>query len=88
MYNLAIADTPAKKKIGLSRLKKLPQGCGMIFVYQKPVDHGFTMKDTSIPLTIIFLDKNFEVIEVFSCRPFQAKSVKPSKPYSYVIEIW
>ena len=86
-YTLWIADTPEKQKLGLSGIKKLPKKHGMIFVYDSPVDYPFTMEKTSIPLTIMFLDKNFNVIDVFNCRPFQKKSVRPSSKYSYVVEI-
>ena len=60
----------------------------MIFTYDSDVDHGFTMEKTKIPLTIIFLDKNFNVVDSFKCRPGQQGSIKPRrKNYRYVIEI-
>lgn len=86
-YNLVVADTPEKKRIGLSRVKKLPNRCGMLFVYNTPVNHAFTMEKTSIPLTIIFLDDKMNILEVFKCRPYQKKKVRPKSDYSYVIEI-
>lgn len=86
-YTLAIADTPIKKKIGLSQVTKLPSLCGMLFVYKRPVDHAFTMKNTSIPLTIIFLDQDYKILETFKCGPFDSSYIKPSQNYSYVIEI-
>ena len=86
-YTLAIADTPIKKKIGLSHVTKLPSLCGMLFVYKRPVNHVFTMKNTNIPLTIIFLDKSMKILEVFKCRPLEKRKVRPKSDYSYVIEI-
>lgn len=87
MYNLWVADTPNKKRIGLSGIRKLPNKCGMIFVYDHDVDHAFTMKNTHIPLTIIFLDSKFKIIDVFNCKPREKRHVSPSKKYRYVIEI-
>jgi len=86
-YNLVIADTPKKKSVGLSMVSKLPKGSGMIFIYNYPVKHAFTMENTSIPLTIIFLDSSFKILEVFKCGPFHKKKIQPSEKYSYVIEI-
>ena len=86
-YTLWVADTPSKRKLGLSNISKLPPRCGMIFVYDKPVNHAFTMANTKIPLTIMFLNKDFKVLEVFKCRPFEKKKVRPKSDYSYVIEI-
>lgn len=87
-YNLWVADTPQKKRLGLSPLGSLPRGWGMIFTYDSDVHHGFTMEKTKIPLTIIFLDKNFNVVDSFKCRPGQKGSIKPeNKNYRYVVEI-
>lgn len=86
-YTLAVADTLKKKKIGLSRLIKLPPRCGMLFVYNTPVNHAFTMEKTSIPLTIIFLDDKMNILEIFKCRPLEKRKVRPKSDYSYVIEI-
>ena len=86
-YTLAIADTPIKKKIGLSKVKDLPRNCGMLFVYSTPVDHSFTMKNTSVPLNIIFLDRNMNYLSSFKCSAYSKKKIKPEKSYSYVIEI-
>lgn len=87
MYNLWVADTPSKKRIGLSRINKLPKRHGMIFVYDEDVDHSFTMKNTNVPLTIIFLDSKFNIIDVFNCKPRQKKKIFASKKYRYVVEI-
>jgi len=86
-YTLWVADTPKKKLDGLSRITHLPNRHGMIFVYDKDVDNSFTMKNTSIPLQIIFLDSNFNVVGSFMCRPYTKKSVRPNSSYRYVIEI-
>ena len=87
IYNLVVADTPKKKRLGLSRVSKLPSRCGMLFVYRTPVNHAFTMEKTSIPLTLIFLDSQMNIMEVFKCRPFEKRKVRPKSDYSYVIEI-
>jgi len=86
-YTLWISDTDRKRKLGLSGIKNLSKGTGMLFKYNKYVTNSFTMKNTSIPLTIIFLDESMNVLEVFKCRPFSKKSIQPKNPYQYVIEI-
>lgn len=86
-YNLWIADTPLKRRKGLSLIKELPKGWGMFFHFDHDVDNGFTMENTNIPLTLIFLDKDYKIIETFKCKPRQKGTIKPSKKYRYVIEI-
>lgn len=86
-YTLWVADTPKKKQIGLSKVLKLPSRHGMIFIYSEDVDNAFTMKNTGIPLEIIFLDKDFEIIDHFKCKPYEKRSIRPSSVYRYVVEI-
>ena len=86
-YKLVVADTATKKQKGLSQVLDLPKGMGMIFTYNSPVNNAFTMQNTKVPLTIIFLDSEFKIVEHFKCDPFQNKKIKPVKSYSYVIEI-
>jgi uncharacterized membrane protein (UPF0127 family) len=86
-YNLWIADTPIKRRKGLSQVRELPRGWGMFFWFAQDVNDGFTMENTSIPLTIIFLDKNYDIVDTFKCRPGQKGTIKPKTKYRYVIEI-
>ena len=86
-FNLWVADNEQKRALGLSNLNHLPAKYGMIFVYDKDVNNSFTMKNTKIPLTIIFLNHRFEVIDYFKCKPYDKRSIIPSKKYRYVIEI-
>jgi uncharacterized membrane protein (UPF0127 family) len=86
-FTLWVADTSEKKRIGLSMIRRLPKRHGMIFVYNQDVDHAFTMKNTYIPLTIIFLDSKFNVIDSFKCKPLEKRSISPGRKYRYVVEI-
>ena len=66
-YKVAIAKTEEEKETGLSKINSLPEGCGMLFVYEKPQeDLWFTMADTSIDLDIIFIDEEGTVTQVSS----------------------
>jgi uncharacterized membrane protein (UPF0127 family) len=85
-YRLWVADTEAKKRKGLRGILGLPRHHGMIFVYDKPVKHDFTMMGVKIPLTIIFLNKAFQIVDIKKAKPGQRR-VEPSKEYCYVIEI-
>lgn len=55
-FKLEIAKTVDEKAQGLSGRKKLNKSSGMIFLYDKPQILSFWMKDTLIPLQIIFVD--------------------------------
>lgn len=86
-YNLWVADTPKKKTIGLSGVKSIPNRHGMIFIYDDDKSRSFTMKNTLIPLVIIFLDKNFNVVHYEKAKPRQLSSIECSVQCRYVVEI-
>lgn len=85
-YILKVAKSEKDKQRGLQNIKELPANVGMLFEYETPQDVLFWMKDTFIPLDIIFVDDNDEVISVKQGTP---ESLEPihEKNVSYVIEL-
>ena len=64
-YNVEVAQTDEEKTKGLQGKKELAEDEGMLFIYDEPQTVGFWMQDTDIPLDIIFIDEDFEVISVY-----------------------
>ncbi len=63
-----IAATPAQDERGLMYVSKLPDNDGMLFIL--PGGHAdFWMKNTLIPLSIAFLDKNGVILEIHDMQP-------------------
>lgn len=56
-FVVEISDDEAERSQGLMYREHLPQRAGMLFVYPEPQPASFWMKDTLIPLDIIFLDQ-------------------------------
>lgn len=75
-YIVQIASTTEEKSNGLQDIESLDANEGMLFVYNEPQTLGFWMKDTKIPLDIIFIDKNNKVIS----------NVKGEPETDYIIE--
>ena len=84
-YWVEIADTPAKAELGLMYRKSLPQNQGMLFIFPYPKIIRMWMKNTYIPLDMIFLNGQNQVIclrenahpldeNIISC-PYPAKMV-------------
>lgn len=68
-YNVEVADTEESMSKGLQGVTDLPENQGMLFVYDEPQSVGFWMKDTLIPLDIIFIDEDWEVISKYEGTP-------------------
>ena len=86
-YRLWVADTQEKRHKGLSGIKAIPQNCGMIFVYKDDSPRSFTMRDTKIPLSIGFFDKDYQLVHSEKGEPYQDQPVVCDKDCRYVIEI-
>jgi uncharacterized membrane protein (UPF0127 family) len=64
-----VANTPSKIERGLMERESLPNGTGMLFVYPAVSQRGFWMKNTLVPLDIIFVDSELRVLNVEHASP-------------------
>ena len=69
VYGLELALTPEDQAQGLMYRENLPERVGMLFVFPEPAPHHFWMKNTMIPLDIIWLDESGRVIHVSANTP-------------------
>ncbi len=67
-----IADSPEEREKGLMHRTELKQDTGMLFVFSEPQVLSFWMKDTKIPLEIIFFDQAGNFVNVHSMEPCTA----------------
>lgn len=59
-----IADTFETRTKGLSGRESLPDGRGVLFVFDKPDKYGFWMKNMNFAIDIIWIDESFEVVGI------------------------
>jgi uncharacterized membrane protein (UPF0127 family) len=85
-YNVEVAETEDQKETGLQGRKELAEDEGMLFIYDEPDEIGFWMEDTYIPLDIIFINDEFEVIAVAKGEP-ESKEIHEEKDVKYVLEL-
>jgi len=92
--NAEIADTPLKRATGLMYRDHLDKNHGMLFFFGQPQAWGFWMKNTKIPLDMLWLDENKRVVHIERSVPACTKtddSCPLYKPNSddamYVLEI-
>lgn len=85
-YNVKEVTTPEDKAKGLSGIESLPEDEGMLFIFDPPEDVKFWMKDTLIPLDIIFINEDQEVVKVHQGIPNDETLIEVPN-IAYVLEV-
>lgn len=85
-YNVEVARTEEEKIKGLQEKESLGENEGMLFIYDEPQELAFWMKDTAIPLDIVFIDEDGEVISVQQGQPYD-ETLLEEDGVMYVLEI-
>jgi uncharacterized protein len=83
-----IADTSALRTRGLMWRSDLPEGTGMLFIFPAETVQSFWMRNTLIPLDMLFIDKRGKVVGVVQwAEPKTLSSRTVGKPSIYVLEV-
>lgn len=85
-YNVKEAKTEKEKIKGLQGVKELPKNEGMLFYFDPDEEISMWMKDTEIPLDIVFINDDFEVTKVHHGKP-NDETLVSSPETSYVLEV-
>ncbi len=82
-----IADTAARRARGLMFRDSLPSDEGMIFLFAADTSSGFWMKDTSVPLSIAYIDSAGVIVTIHDMDPLSTAVVSPVNPYRWALEM-
>jgi uncharacterized membrane protein (UPF0127 family) len=87
-FEVEVAATPKEREIGLMFRKEMPANRGMLFVFEATQDHHFWMKNTYLPLDMIFIGEDLTVVGiVHEAVPGSTESRSVGKPSRYVLEL-
>jgi len=90
-FEVEIADTLEKHAQGLMNRERLNSESGMLFIFDTESKRSFWMKNTLIPLDIIWIDENKKVVfikhDAEPCKTEKCKTFGPNKNAKYVLEI-
>ena len=90
-FDIEIADTAQEREIGLMNREFLALDSGMLFVFEKEDVYNFWMKNTLIPLDIIWINKDNRISFIKEnaspCKTDICETFGPNEKSIYILEI-
>lgn len=87
-FSVEVADTDDERARGLMHRESMPMSAGMLFIYDRPQRASFWMRNTLIPLDIIFADQTGVVQHVHhEAVPLDETPIPGGDSIKYVLEI-
>lgn len=88
VIDIEIADTEYETQTGLMYRNSMENNQGMLFVFDDVSERSFYMKNTKIPLDLIFIDGNKTIVSFQkNAKPFDESSLPSNSPAKYVLEV-
>ena len=85
---LEIADDDYQRETGLMYRQSMEADQGMLFIFENEEPRGFYMKNTHIPLDLIFLDSQNKIVSIAKdAKPESLETIPSNVPAQYVLEI-
>ena len=87
-FDIYVALTSEQQRRGLMHVRRLPRFTGMLFVYRNDYIHSMWMKNTLIPLDILFIRSDGSVASIAAMtEPLSLRSIVSGEPVRYVLEL-
>ncbi len=87
-FSVEVADDATERAVGLMNREQMGRMSGMLFVYDRPQNVAFWMKNTLIPLDMLFLDETGTVRRIHeNARPLDTTAIPGGEAIQYVLEI-
>lgn len=89
-FSIEIADNSLERQKGLMFRENLCTECGMLFIFKEDQPLKFWMKNTPIPLDIIFINSKKEVIGIHHatpCKEEKCEIYSSKEDGKYVLEV-
>ncbi|MCO5071247.1 MAG: DUF192 domain-containing protein [Rhizobiaceae bacterium] len=86
-FKIEIADDASERSMGLMFRDYLPPDQGMLFIFEQTRQVGFWMKNTKLPLDLIFISENGTVKAIKRGEPMSEAPIAPDAPVRFVLEL-
>ena len=82
-----IAEKAEDRNHGFMERKNIPDGTGMLFVFEKDQILSFWMKNTPHPLSIAYIDSKGKIRDIYDMTPFSLSSIISTVSVRYALEV-
>ncbi|CCV13429.1 DUF192 domain-containing protein [Mesorhizobium sp. STM 4661] len=86
-FSIEVADTSAEREAGLMFREQMADDHGMLFVFEEPRDVNFWMKNTPLPLDLIFVGKDGKIRAIKQGEPQSEAIISSGVPVRFVLEL-
>lgn len=86
-FTIEIADEPQERSAGLMFREAMDDDHGMLFVFEQTQPVGFWMKNTPLPLDLVFIGEDGRVREIHRGEPFSEALIASGEPVRFVLEL-
>jgi len=88
LLDLWLAETPAQQRRGLMHVRELPDMRGMLFIYRREQHISMWMKNTYVPLDMLFIRADGSVARIAAgTRPLSLENIPSGEPVNRVLEL-
>lgn len=82
-----LAISPEERNFGFMEREKIPEGTGMLFIFEKDQRLTFWMKNTPHPLSIAYIDSHGTIRDILDMTPYSLATVASSVSVRYALEV-
>lgn len=86
-FRVELAVTPEQRRQGLMYRDRLGEREGMLFVFEEERMLSFWMRNTSLPLSIAFIDARGVIVHIADLVPWSERPVSSRVPARYALEV-
>jgi uncharacterized membrane protein (UPF0127 family) len=87
LFTVEVADEPGERAAGLMFREAMPDDRGMLFVFEETRQLAFWMKNTPMPLDLLFIGPDGKVKAILPGEPYSEVAISPGEPVRYVLEL-
>jgi len=86
-FSIEVADDDRERSAGLMFRTEMGDDHGMLFVFEQTRRLAFWMKNTPMPLDLVFIGADGRVVDVLPGEPYSVAPISPEAPARFVLEL-